>query len=88
MPNILVDGFLIDANFIGVVSRKPTTVDFNLQNAVQAAINTAALAGNFTATVNVSSYNNTLVQLLIERLINTGYVSAVFGGTNLVVTWN
>lgn len=88
MPNIIRDGFLVDANFIGVVSRKPTGLDFALQNAVQAAINTAALAGNYTATINVSSYNNALVQLLIERLINTGYVSAVFGGTNLVVTWN
>ena len=88
MPNMIRDGFLVDANFIGVVSRKPSGLDFALQNAVQAAINTAALAGNFTATINVSSYNNALVQLLIERLINTGYVSAVFGGTNLVVTWN
>lgn len=88
MPNIIRDGFIVDANFIGVVSRKPTTVDFNLQNAVQAAINTAALTGALTATVDVHTYSNTLIQLLIERLINTGYVSAVFGGTNLVVTWN
>jgi hypothetical protein len=88
MPNQLVDNLLLDAQTMHYVSSTPTTGDWALQNAVQAAINTAALTGAYTATINVSSYTNQLVQNLIQKLFNLGYLTAAFGGTNLVITWN
>ncbi len=91
MPNMIVDNLLIDAqtiHYVSATSLKTANADFALQNAVQAAINTAALTGAFTATLSVAAYDNTLIQLLIERLINVGYVSAVLTSTTLVITWN
>lgn len=86
MPNMVADGLLIEAIYINKVALSPASGDLALQNAVQAAINTAALAGLLTITVNVSSYSNTLVQLLMKKLVDMGYTTSLSNVT-LTVNW-
>ena len=86
MPNMVSDGFIDQAQFLRMVSQLPGNADFALQNAVGNAIGTAAVGGAFTATVNISAYSTTLVQLLVERLINMGY-TATLTATTITVSW-
>ena len=88
MPNQIVDGLMIDAQTLHWVSANYTSPDFIMQNAVQAAINTAALTGAYTASVSIAAYSTAIVQILQKRLIDLGYLTASISTTTLTVTWN
>jgi len=86
MPNMVADGLLDEAVLIRKFSDMPTNADFNMQNTVATAIANAAATGVYTITVSVAAYSNTLVQLLIKRLIDMGYTASL-SGTTLTVNW-
>lgn len=86
MPNMVADGLLIEAITIHGFASQPSSGDLSLQNAVQAAINAAALTGVFTTSLSVAAYSNTYVQALIKRLIDMGYGASLATNT-LTVTW-
>lgn len=88
MPNIVNDGLIDQAFVLNTFSRNPTNPDFLLQSAVAGALNLAAAQGLFTASVNISAYANSLVQLIIQRLTNAGYVASLSSSTLLSVTWS
>ena len=87
MPNMLDDGFLDQAVFVRQVSLLPGNSDYALQNAVSNGIGNAAVAGQFTATINISAYATTLVQLMVERLVNMGYNTPTLTSTTITVSW-
>ena len=87
MPMMVSDGFLEPSFFVRLVSLSPNNADFGLQGAVSAAIQVAALAGLQTCTAATAAYSNTLVQSMIERLVNMGY-TATLSGTTLTVNWS
>jgi hypothetical protein len=84
---LVADGFLEPVQFIHQVALIPGNSDMALQSAVSQAIGTAALTGAFTCTVNVSAYSNTLVQQMIQRLLNLEYITPTLSGTTLTVNW-
>lgn len=99
MPNMSGDGFLDEALYATQASSLPTNSDFNLQNAVAAAIATQACLGNgaartvtvnvatwATANVNDSTQRNDPIQRVIQRLTNLGYTASL-SGTTLTVNW-
>lgn len=86
MPNMIDDGFIDQSQFVHTVAQLPTNPDYNLQVVVSNAIASAAVAGAFTAAVNVSAYSNTLAQLMIERLVNMGYTASLSTNT-LTINW-
>jgi hypothetical protein len=89
MANMTGDGFIDPTQFTTIVSNTPANADYQLNNAIAGAISAQAILGSgsaHTVTVNVAAYANTLVQLMIQRLINLGYTSTL-SGTTLTVTW-
>jgi hypothetical protein len=99
MPNISGDGFIEEGQFVSGVSSTPVSLDYQLQAAVAAAINTQAILGAGTAkstTVSVASYTaanandatqkNDLINRIMQRLTNLGYGSSL-SGTTLTITW-
>ena len=86
MPNMVSDGFIDQAQFVHMVALIPGNADYGIQNAIANAIGNAAVNGLFTCTVSVSAYSSTLIQLMIERLVNMGYTSTL-SGTTLTVNW-
>lgn len=87
MPMMVSDGFIEPAFFIRLVSLLPGNADFNLQSIVSDNIESAALVGLQTCTVATAAYANSLVQIIIERLVNMGY-TATLSGTTLTVNWS
>ena len=87
MPMMDSDGMLDQAWVMRMVSLVPGNADFGLQNVVSTAIANAACAGAQTCTVATAAYSNTLVQAIIERLVNMGY-TATLSGTTLTVNWS
>lgn len=86
MPNMLDDGLLDQAFVVRTYANNPTNSDFALQNLVATAISNAAGQGLGTVTVNVNAYANSLVQLLVQRLVNMGY-TATMGTNTITVAW-
>ena len=90
MPNIDDLGSLIDpAQVMHYVSSLPGNIQYAMENAVSQAIANAAIGGLFTTTVNVSAYTNSLVQLLMKKLVDNGYnVPTLTTAGILTVSWN
>ena len=86
MPMMVADGFIDPQQFVHQVALLPGNADFGLQSVVSAAIAAAAITGVFSCGVSVSAYSATLIQLLMERLVNMGYTSTL-SGTTLTVNW-
>lgn len=83
---VITGELIANANYVHTLALAPTSGDYPLQIAVANAINTAAGQGLFTVNVTISSYSNTLVQLLIKLLVDLGY-GATTTSTTLTVTW-
>ena len=88
MPNMIEDGLLDSAIIITSFSNNPTNADYKLQNAIQTAIGNAAQNGLKTVAVATAAFDIGLVQFMIPRLINLGYLTATLSGTTLTVTWS
>lgn len=86
MPNMIDDGYLSQAQLAHSAALLPGNSDFALQGAVANAIVSAANSGLFTIGVNISAYSTTLVQLMVQRLINMGYTASL-SATVLTVNW-
>lgn len=86
MPNMVSDGFLVQANVAHASALLPANSDYALQNAVAQAIGTASVGGAFTCTVSVAAYAAAIINQMIERLVNMGYTASL-SSTTLTVNW-
>lgn len=86
MPNMIDDGFLVQAIVAQAAAKIPSNSDFLLQAACSTAIMTAANIGLSTCTVVADAYATALIQAMIQRLVNMGYTASV-SGTVITVNW-
>lgn len=68
------------------LASNPTAGDVPLQIAIQAVIETSIAAGLFTTTIDLSSYDASLIQEQIGVLVGLGY-QVSYSGSTLTISY-